>query len=150
MVRYKKNKIPHYEKLPAPEKTPKTSKSFLDYKEQKISWVLGSLDKDGEWSILKITKECFISRILEKIHAFESMYWKEIVNNENNHEVSIEKLINVAQKRLQELKIEDIESLFSLRLSGKERIYGIRVGSIFKVLWWDPNHEICPSILKHT
>jgi predicted DNA-binding transcriptional regulator AlpA len=40
--------------------------------------------------------------------------------------------------------------LFSLRLSSLERLWGLRSNDVFSVLWWDPNHQICPSPKKHT
>jgi len=43
-----------------------------------------------------------------------------------------------------------IETLVSLRIMGAVRIWGIRVHNCFKVLWWDPEHKIFPSKLKHT
>jgi len=39
------------------------------------------------------------------------------------------------------------DALVSLRLSGKERVWGILQENALLLLWWDPGHEICPSIL---
>jgi len=41
-----------------------------------------------------------------------------------------------------------VEDLFSLRLTGKKRLWGIRDRHVFKVFWWDPEHGVCPSELK--
>lgn len=30
------------------------------------------------------------------------------------------------------------------------RVYGILVRETFRILWWDPRHEIGPAPLKHT
>jgi hypothetical protein len=37
-----------------------------------------------------------------------------------------------------------------LRLGGEPRLYGFVDENIFHVVFWDPDHEIWPSVLKHT
>jgi len=59
-------------------------------------------------------------------------------------------IIKDAQKRLEELKLDDVDQLYSLRLNGRERLWGIRSNDKFSILWWDPEHQICPAPLKHT
>jgi hypothetical protein len=55
----------------------------------------------------------------------------------------------VAQKRAKELEWDDSE-LFSLRLEGKLRLWGRRGGAILYLLWFDPEHLVCPSRKKDT
>ena len=71
-------------------------------------------------------------------------------NKRNNHSVEIDKLSSTAQTRLTEIQLDDIDELVSLRLSAKERIWGILEQGVLIILWWDPNHQVCPSNLKHT
>jgi hypothetical protein len=112
-------------------------------------WQIGTLDVDGPWGWKNIEKSSFFSEILPKVQNFESMMWKDILNR-NSHEVNIGQISKAAQKRLSELKLDDFETIVSLRFTGKERLWGIRVRNILKLIWWDPNHEIYPSVLKHT
>ena len=72
-----------------------------------------------------------------------------VENRDRNHHVSVSVLSDRARKRLKDLNLEDMEELFSLRLSGKERIWGILTQGVLEVLWWDPAHEVCPSSKKH-
>ena len=51
---------------------------------------------------------------------------------------------------MQALQLDDWEELYSLRLSGRSRVWGLKEAGIFWILWWDPNHEICPSYKKNT
>ncbi len=113
------------------------------------AWQIGTLDVDGPWGWKNIEKSNFFSEILPKIQNFESMMWKDILNR-NSHEVNIDQISKAAQKRLSELKLDDFETIVSLRFAGKERLWGIRVRNILKLIWWDPNHEVYPSVLKHT
>lgn len=87
-----------------------------------------------------------------KLRDFESMTWHEILvaARDRNHAVVIEKLCKEARDRLEEIGQSDIDELVSLRLSGPERVWGIRSGNVFRVLWWDPAHAVCPSPKKHT
>ena len=77
------------------------------------------------------------------------MFWKDILRR-GNHEVPVANIITNAQKRLAGLNLDDTETLVSLRLTGRQRIWGIRVANILRVLWWDPEHQVYPSELKYT
>lgn len=76
------------------------------------------------------------------------MTWAEILAatggrtcGNNSHLVPLSDLKKEAVDRLRELQQDDIDELFSLRLSGKERIYGIPDGRVLQILWFCPNHE---------
>lgn len=90
--------------------------------------------------------------LFEKMRSFENQTWHEIRirNKSKNHHVQINQLCKEAQKRLSELHKEDYDELFSLRLSGKERLWGIIQDGVFMILWYDKEHEVCPSTLSHT
>ena len=82
---------------------------------------------------------------------FEGQTWTEIMSasggkrtGTNSHFIPVAHLIKEAQKRAEELKIDDYE-FFSLRLDAKKRLWGIIDGGVFQIIWYDPNHEICPS-----
>ncbi len=67
-----------------------------------------------------------------------------------NHTVLVSRLSPEAQKRLREIKQDDLDELTSLRLSGRERVWGIRESGIFHLLWWDPEHRVFPTTRQHT
>ena len=131
------------------EKKPRQDISLKGFQSDFPVWGASIIDLDGPWGWKKIDYNCFANDILPKIQGFESMKWSEILRR-NNHEVKVAKITKNAQKRLEELNIDDIEILVSLRLTGQKRIWGIRLNNQFKFLWWDPKHEVCPSHLKHT
>jgi hypothetical protein len=80
------------------------------------------------------------------------MTWSEILvrGNKQNHLVRTASLCPEARARLAELRLDDIERLLALHLSGTERVWGIFTKGILTVLWWDPDHKVYPSHLKHT
>ena len=60
-----------------------------------------------------------------------------------NHFVNVEDLSKEARDRLSELGIND-DQLYSLRLDGLSRIYGIRELNVLEIIWIDLSHEIYP------
>lgn len=101
------------------------------------------------WHLLN---EPTLHRIRERLANLEEMSLHEIftVGHKQNHSVTIDQVCPEARKRLEELKLSDVDVLYSLRISGRERVWGILIDNILTLLWWDPNHEVCPSEKKHT
>lgn len=40
------------------------------------------------------------------------------------------------------MKLDDVEEVVSLRLTGAQRLWGYRILAVFHVLWWDPEHKV--------
>ena len=106
------------------------------------------MDIDGPW--------CFYRRgpddlrtLIDGLRPFESKTWAEI-EGQRDHAISCDSIMPTAQDRLRAINQDDISDLFSLHLNGKIRIWGIRDGATFRLLWWDPDHQICPSVKRHT
>lgn len=90
-----------------------------------------------------------LAHIQNKLRCFESMTLSQIFLHakKQNHGVKLYKLSPEARKRLGELGHDaTIEELYTLRLAGRQRIWGIRECNTFQLLWWDPNHQVCPSL----
>ena len=77
------------------------------------------------------------------------MAWGEI-DGPTGHFVEVTAIIDEAQRRLVKIGKDEQAQLFSLRMTGEMRLWGIRDVAILPVLWWDPKHEVCPSPKKHT
>jgi len=89
-------------------------------------------------------------QVLTRISNMETMSWREVEQRTGSHLVSVDQIIPDARERLCQRKLDDLSDLFSLRVTAKERIWGVRRGSVLHLLWWDPEHQICPSIKRHT
>lgn len=136
-------KKPRIETYPKDNKIPKEGEG-----PRKFKWSFRYAELDGPWGWNKISMEKFLKDILNKLQDFETMSWPEI-EGRNNHSISVEKLDSKAKKRLKELKLCSIK-LFSLRLTNKERVFGLKEENILYILWWDPKHEVCPTEPRHT
>lgn len=90
--------------------------------------------------------------IQKKLGHFETMTWFEILvkAKKQYHSVPVTDLTKAARDRLEEIGLDDVDRLISLRLSGQERVWGVLYDHVLSLIWWDPEHQICPSLKKHT
>ena len=137
-------KKPRHKGRVEPEKRPKWLPLAPDGR-IRISFAL--FDASAKWSQQQ-DDESHFPNVARKLRQYESMRWMEIVSRD--HRVQLGKLVHGAQKRLIELKLDDIDELWRFQLSGLRRLWGIRFRDCFYALWWDPEHVVCPSTLKHT
>jgi hypothetical protein len=93
-----------------------------------------------------------LDRILRRLRDFESMTWAEMQQGKHcpAKEIPVAHLAPEAQARLSEIGHDDVDSLWELHLAGKPRLWGIRAQAVFHVLWFDLDHAVCPSHLRHT
>lgn len=85
--------------------------------------------------------------IRERLALFETMTWSEILvrAKKQNHSIKVSSICGPAQQRL-EARSLFLEDVVSLRLSARERVYGYLDNGVLVLLWWDPEHRICPSL----
>ena len=81
--------------------------------------------------------------------AFEGMTWQEIDSasggkkkGTNNHFIPFEDMIKDAQKRAENLNLLQHESLYSLRIKGAIRLFGVLNNGIYHIVWYDSDHAI--------
>lgn len=132
---------------PCSKKRPRTDPTIKSYINENPVWQANYIDLDGPWGWKEIDHSLFFEQILPKIQNFEKMTWNEILGR-NNHEVEVWQIGKKARKRLAELNLDDFERLVSLRLTGPQRLWGIKFNNIFKILWWDPAHQVYPMKKK--
>jgi len=99
----------------------------------------------GPWGWDGIKGNLLLTEIIPRLHAFESMQWAAVEGASGSHFVARDAIAAEARARLVELGIE-ADRIFSLRISGRRRIWGTRDVAILRVLWWDPDHTVCPSL----
>lgn len=115
-------------------------------------WQVCLIDDKSDWGWSKIGQERWVTKILPKLKDFERMTWSEIerqnggkTHGTNSHSIPCDRIIKKAQDRLSEMNMDDLDEIFSLRLEGKIRIFGKRIGRVLQIIWFDFEHEICPS-----
>ena len=130
-------------------KEPRIAFDTKQISNQKPTWQLNRIDNKGKWGWKEIGKNRWENDILPKLCNFERMTWPEIEqasggrsSGNNSHFVNKNNLSKMARERLEELQIDDVDQVYSLRLTGKTRIIGKRIGSIMQIIWFDFNHEV--------
>ena len=131
-----------------PRRDKRSRREEPNFLQQTPVWSIKVLDIEGLWGWNNDElKSLLWTEIVPKLQNFETMTWAEInqaaggrKHGNNHHSVSVEGLTRKAQKRLSEINQDDVDEIFSFRLTGKKRIYGIREGRVLKLLWYDPFH----------
>ena len=136
---------------PTPRKEPVKPGFDSDPHKLRPAWRVGAMEMRDPYGWHHLDAE-MMHYIRDKMRHFEALTWNEILvrDNKHNHRVEVWKLCKDARDRLTELKLEDLEELVSLRLGGRERIWGMLEHNVLIVLWWDPFHDVCPSLKKNT
>lgn len=104
----------------------------------------------------ELVRDAFSKDIFPQLRDFETMTWDTISQathgargKTKSHFIPISKLIREAKDRLDEIRISDVDEIFSLRLNGLTRIYGFRNSDVLDIIWVDRKHEICPPPKKN-
>jgi hypothetical protein len=127
-------------------KTPR-AEIFPNINQLKPAWRIGRLEmcEPFGWRDLERSK---LQEIRARLSELEKLTWNEILvqNKYWNHTIQVGDLCSEAQERLLDLRLDDYDEIVSLRLSNLERIWGLRIDGAMTLLWWDPDHSICPSL----
>lgn len=114
-------------------------------REARIVFGLQLLDHGGRWSWSGLAAD-EVKFIADHCKSWESMRAGEFMNVDGNTPIPFANLCDDAQERLREIDLGEHDGAFwHLRPAGKLRIWGVLRGNIFYLVWWDPNHEVCPS-----
>ena len=114
------------------------------------------LEYEGSWSWSDGSTS--LARVLAFAAEQEKLTWREIRNMQTggaqrrgprNKFIPIEHLCKEAQKRLQELNLDDLDELFRFRDGNLGRLWGRMDADggvlVFYPIWWDGRHQVCPS-----
>ena len=129
-------------------KTSRKDRSLERKKDIGVKFYTEIMDYEGRWGWRNFNNR-ELQELIPKIINFSGSNFSQL-GYQGSHFVPLGQLVKEAQDRLQEIKKEDTEKLYSLRLDGKKRIWCIAKGNVLQILWWDPRHEVCPSLKKHT
>ena len=114
------------------------------------SWRVSLLDLAGPFG--QRIEQADATEILKFLSEIEKLTWNEILRNRRSgghHHVEVRLISPAARKHLMQRNIE-ADTLISLRVTAKKRLWGVREGSVLHLLWWDPQHEVYPTKLRNT
>ena len=114
-----------------------------------LAWRFSSSDSKGPFSTTNLTDHDRRA-IWERMAAFEKMSQSELKAAGSHHKVPLVRLSSEAKKRLEELEMDDLDGIWSFRISGLRRFWCIKEDNVYALLWWDPDHKVYPVGKKHT
>jgi hypothetical protein len=118
-----------------PLKIPRSGELVAAISFKNFCWRFSDLDWGGPFGWVNVFADELSRTIIPKMHDFESMTWAEMDGPSGSHSVSVDDLCAEAKARLAELKMGHIEMLFSVRITGVRRIWGVKDIAILRVLW---------------
>jgi hypothetical protein len=145
--RVPKQKIPKHSPNPQPQKRPKAKDPEIDG--FPLAWRFSGCDKSGPFSWAALVHGAPFKEVMDRLHEFETKQWPEIIKT-GSHPIEVYKCEKSARDRLADIQQDDLDELMSFRISGTKRVWCIKDRNIMRVLWWDPDHKVCPAHLKHT
>lgn len=116
-----------------------------------FQWSLELADHESAWGFnTRVFKDEWCSKILPKLENFEKLTWGELSNQPKgrgpgtkHHHIQVSDIVKKARKRLEKNEEwMDVEQLYSLRLDGKTRLYGVLINRKLNLVWYDSKHEI--------
>lgn len=116
-----------------------------DWRKMHPVWQLHKADLEPPYSWTECTGKAF-KKCLDRLRQLEAQSWNEILGH-HHHLIEVDQISKEAQKRLVDLKCDEIADgrVLSLRVTGGMRAFGVLYRNVCMLLWWDPEHEICPS-----
>jgi hypothetical protein len=136
------------------KKEVKIAESIASQKEAKLTPGISFYDRKAAWRIsriqmadpygwhdLPLEKVVYIQR---KLSEFEKKTWNEIFQKEKhwNHPLPVSDLKCPEARQWMRRNMPDQDTLWTLRFSGAERVWGIYSEGVYIVVFWDPKHLI--------
>lgn len=140
-MKYRSKKV-HITETPEGKKQAK-SVTVVSVMDRKAAWRINRIqmvDPYG-WHELSLAQ---IRYIKSKLSEYERRTWNEIFIKDKhwNHPLSVSEFKCSKAKKWMQVNMPDQDQLWTLRLSGAERIWGVFGDGIYLVLFWDPKHLI--------
>ena len=146
--RRRKAKRATHSKIVSPRKHPR----YLgppNIEDRYLAWRFSSADIGGPFSCADLSHSHFQS-LWRRLRAFEGMNVAQLRDSGSYHAHPTVTLAKEARARLQEINLDDIETLYSFHISGACRLWCIKYENVMSMLWWDEKHEVYPTAKKHT
>ena len=134
------------------KKQPAAAEEAEDWREKQPNWAFSRCDLRGcRWSWEHVNGETLV-QIIDRLKGHESLAWKQILLEKSNGsiEISHPKIDGDAKQRLVDLGLGNFDAIWKLRVDGPGRVWGVRKGRTFHIVWWDPEHTVYPlNIANH-
>lgn len=113
------------------------------YMQRKISLVFQYLDDGKNWRIDGADCDCDGLGMLRFLKSMESRHWNDVHRaRRRDHPIPLSSLERAARDRLAELRMDDLDELWSFHLDQIGRVWGYRFEHELRLLWLDMDHQV--------
>jgi hypothetical protein len=86
--------------------------------------------------------------IRSKLSEFETMTWNEIFidGKKWNHSIQISQLRCAKARKWLRDNLPDQLELWTIRFNNRQRVWGIFGEGAYQIIFWDPTHQIMPTL----
>lgn len=81
-----------------------------------------------------------LSELIKAFKTMEALPWNQL---QRHHGLGF-KVVDSFSRPLPQAISPD-ETIFEVRVCQRKRVFGYRAGNVFRIIWFDRNHEICPE-----
>ena len=114
-----------------------------------IAWRFSGVDKNGPYSWAALENPAQYKSVIEALSSLETMGETELAER-GCHFISTNNLSSDAKNRLVDLQLDDLDELYSFRVTGRSRVFAVHRTHYMRILWYDPDHAVCPAPKKNT
>ena len=118
-----------------------------------FSWSAGDIDHqftgDWDWNL----NPAETAELLALLEETSRLTWREVKDlkfhsksrtRQRHHDQPLDSICSTAQDRLAELQL-DLDRVFRLRHGNLLRVWGYLQGPVFRIVWYDRSHKVCPT-----
>jgi hypothetical protein len=136
-------KQPASREIPSGDKTPKIASEPSFYDDRKAAWRISKIQISSPYGWHELTAP-EVAEIKEKLGTFEKNTWRELFVRDArlNHCIPSNELKCPIARKWMTINMPDQPYLWTLRLSGAERVWGILSEGAYQIVFWDPQHLI--------
>lgn len=118
----------------------------VDYYHLKACWRIKRLQIVEPYGFHVVSGE-EIGNLRGRLSSFETMTWNEIflLGKKQNHSIPVPELGCPRARKWMRENLPDQPELWTIRIGGAERIWGIFSEGAYQVIFWDPKHLIYPT-----
>jgi hypothetical protein len=133
------------------KKQPTIASEVSLYGEGKAAWRVSRMQLVGPYGWHELDASG-IEKVKTRLASLERSTWNDIFVRDarNNHEIPVNTLKCATAKKWMAENMPDQPSLWTIRVTGKERIWGILSESAYQIVFWDPEHLIWEVAKKNT
>ncbi len=132
---------------PSTNKNPVSVEDVNALEGKKFRWraIPQYIDYDEEeWGWNSIEMKKFFDKCLKHLQYYEDETWMKIKEENHCHPVPLQDIVSRAQTRIIS-KYGEIDNLWQVKAEGICRLFGLKDGRIFYLIWHDEYHTVYPG-----